>query len=51
VLVVALARVAFFDLSALTSIYRVGSCIVIGALLLLAAFVWQRLRPRALPDV
>lgn len=50
-LLVALGKVAIYDLSALSSVYRVGSCIVLGALLLLAAFAWQRLRPRPLPDL
>ena len=50
-LLVALGKVALYDLSALTSVYRVGSCIALGLLLLVAAFVWQRLRPRPLPDL
>jgi uncharacterized membrane protein len=44
-LLVALAKVGVYDLSALPGVYRVGSCIVLGALLLIAAFVWQRQRP------
>lgn len=46
-LLVALTKVATYDLSTLTSVYRVGSCVVLGALLLLAAFAWQRQRPVA----
>ncbi|MBV8221227.1 MAG: hypothetical protein JO325_22405 [Solirubrobacterales bacterium] len=34
-----------YDLSALTSIYRVVSFFVLGALLLAEAFAYQRLRP------
>ena len=44
-------KVFVFDLAALTSIYRVGSCIALGLLLLAGAFAWQRIRPRALPDL
>jgi uncharacterized membrane protein len=44
-LLVALAKVGLYDLSALPGITRVGSCIVLGLLLLAAAFVWQRQRP------
>jgi uncharacterized membrane protein len=45
------AKVFAFDLSELTSLYRVGSCIALGLLLLLGAFAWQRIRPRPLPDL
>jgi uncharacterized membrane protein len=31
--------------------YRVVSFIGLGLLLLAGAFVWQRLRPRSLPDM
>jgi hypothetical protein len=37
--------------SVLTSIYRVTSLIVLGGLLLLGAFAYQRLRPPPLPDI
>jgi uncharacterized membrane protein len=40
-----------FDLAALTSLYRVASFIALGLLLLAAAFAWQRIRPRPLPDL
>ena len=45
------AKVFLYDLSSLTSIYRVASFIVLGLLLLGGAFAWQRVRPRALPDL
>lgn len=48
---VAVAKVFLFDLATLTSLYRVVSFVGLGMLLLVAAYVWQRLRPRALPDL
>jgi uncharacterized membrane protein len=48
---VTVAKVFLYDLSALSSIYRVASFIVLGLLLLGGAFAWQRMRPRALPDL
>ena len=48
---VTVAKVFLYDLSSLTSIYRVASFIVLGLLLLGGAFAWQRVRPRALPDL
>jgi uncharacterized membrane protein len=48
---VTVAKVFFFDLATLSSIYRVVSFIGLGLLLLAGAFVWQRMRPRALPDL
>lgn len=50
-LLVTVAKVFMFDLATLTSIYRVMSFIGLGLFLLTAAFVWQRLRPRAVPDL
>ena len=50
-LLVAVGKVFFYDLSTLTSLYRVGSFIGLGLLLLVAAGIWQRMRPRALPDL
>jgi uncharacterized membrane protein len=50
-LMVTVAKVFLYDLASLTSIYRVASFIVLGLLLLCAAFAWQRLRPRRLPDL
>jgi uncharacterized membrane protein len=44
-LLVALGKVALYDLAALPSLYRVSSCIVLGLALLLVAFAWQRMRP------
>ena len=43
------AKVFAFDLASLTSLYRVGSCIALGLLLLAGAFAWQRIRPRPCP--
>lgn len=50
-LLLTVAKVFLFDLATLTSVYRVVSFIGLGLLLLGAAFVWQRLRPRGLPDL
>jgi uncharacterized membrane protein len=44
-------KVFLIDLSSLTSLYRVGSFIALGMLLLVGAFAWQRIRPRPLPDL
>ena len=44
---VTLAKVFLYDLSSLDSLYRVASFVALGALLLLGAFAWQRLRPRS----
>ncbi len=44
-------KVFLYDLATLTSIYRVISFIGLGLVLLAAAFAWQRLRPRELPDM
>jgi uncharacterized membrane protein len=44
-------KVFLADLATMTSVYRVVSFIGIGLLLLLGAFVWQRLRPQALSDL
>lgn len=44
-------KVFLFDFATLTSVYRVVSFIGLGLLLLIGAFVWQRLRPRALQDL
>jgi uncharacterized membrane protein len=43
---VTLAKVFLYDLASLESLYRVASFVALGALLLLGAFAWQRLRPR-----
>jgi uncharacterized membrane protein len=50
-LLATIAKVFLYDLAALQSLYRVASCIALGVLLLLAAALWQRIRPRALPDL
>ena len=50
-LTVTAGKVFAFDLASLTSLYRVGSCIALGILLLVGAFAWQRFRPRPLPDL
>jgi uncharacterized membrane protein len=42
---VTLAKVFLYDLSSLDSLYRVASFVALGALLLLGAFAWQRMRP------
>jgi uncharacterized membrane protein len=44
-------KVFLLDLATLTSLYRVVSFIGLGLLLLVGAFIWQRLRPRALSDL
>jgi uncharacterized membrane protein len=50
-LFVAVAKVSLFDLSTLDSLYRVASLCGLGVLLLVGAFVWQRLRPAPLADL
>lgn len=50
-LLVTVGKVFLFDLATLTSIYRVASFIGLGLFLLTAAFVWQRMRPRQVPDM
>ncbi len=50
-LATAVAKVFLFDLSSLTSVYRVASFIALGLLLLCGAFAWQRIRPRPAPDL
>ena len=46
-----IGKVFLYDLAALESLYRVASFIALGLLLLLAAGLWQRMRPRPLPDL
>jgi len=48
---VTIGKVFLYDLSTLTSIYRVVSFVGLGLLLLGAAYAWQRLRPEPLPDM
>ncbi len=50
-LLATIAKVFLYDLAALQSLYRVASFIALGVLLLLAAALWQRIRPRPLPDL
>jgi uncharacterized membrane protein len=50
-LVAAGVKVFVFDLATLTSIYRVGSFIGLGVVLLAGSYAWQRMRPPALPDL
>jgi uncharacterized membrane protein len=50
-LATAVGKVFLFDLASLTSVYRVASFIALGLLLLCGAFAWQRIRPRAIPDL
>jgi uncharacterized membrane protein len=38
-------KVFLADLASLTSLYRVGSFIALGLLLLAGAYAWQRIRP------
>ncbi len=51
VLGLSVTKVFLFDLATLTSLYRVVSFIALGLLLLVGAFIWQRLRPPALSDL
>ena len=50
-LMVTVAKVFLYDLSTLTSLYRVASFVVLGLLLLAGAFAYQRLRPPPVPDM
>jgi len=49
-LAVTATKVFVYDMASLDSLARVASFIVFGILLLLGAFAWQRVRPRALPS-
>jgi uncharacterized membrane protein len=50
-LLTTIGKVFVYDLAALEALYRVGSFIALGLLLLLSAGLWQRMRPRPLPDL
>jgi uncharacterized membrane protein len=50
-LMVTVGKVFLYDLSILTSIYRVISFIVLGLLLLAGSYAYQRLRPPPPPDM
>ncbi len=51
VLLLAVSKVFVFDLATLDAVHRVASFVVLGLLLLGAAFLWQRIRPAVLPDL
>jgi len=44
-------KVFVYDLASLDSMARVGSLVGMGLLLLAGGFFWQRVRPRAMPDL
>ena len=46
-LAVTATKVFLYDLASLDSLYRVGSLIGFGLLLLCGAFAWQTVRPQA----
>jgi uncharacterized membrane protein len=50
-LLITVAKVFLYDLSTLSSIYRVASFIALGLLLLAGAYAYQRLRPPPAPDL
>jgi len=50
-LMTTVGKVFLYDLSTLTSIYRVISFLALGLLLLAGAYAYQRLRPPPLPDM
>lgn len=50
-LLLTVVKVFAYDLSTLTSLYRVVSFIAVGLLLLTGAFAYQRLRPPPAPDM
>ncbi len=49
-LLATVVKVFLYDLSTLTSVYRVISFVVLGLLLLLGAFAHQRMRPPSAPE-
>jgi hypothetical protein len=51
VLLLTVGKVFLYDLSTLTSLYRVISFIALGLLLLTGAFAYQRLKPPPAPDM
>ena len=51
VLLLTVGKVFLYDLSTLTSLYRVISFIALGLLLLAGAFAYQRLKPPPVPDM
>ena len=50
-LLTTIGKVFVYDLAALEALYRVASFIALGLLLLVGAGLWQRMRPRPLPDL
>ena len=50
-LALAVGKVFLYDLASLTSLYRAASFVALGLLLLGAAYAWQRIRPRPVPDL
>jgi hypothetical protein len=50
-LAVTAGKVFVYDLASLDSMARVGSLVGMGLLLLAGGFFWQRIRPRATPDL
>ena len=50
-LLATVCKVFLYDLAELSSGYRVVSFLALGTLLLAAAFVWQRMRPKPAPDM
>ena len=50
-LMITVVKVFLYDLSTLSSIYRVVSFFALGLLLLAGAYAYQRLRPPSLPDM
>ena len=50
-LLMTVVKVFAYDLSTLTSLYRVVSFVALGLLLLAGAFAYQRLKPPPLPDM
>ena len=50
-LMITVVKVFLYDLSTLSSIYRVVSFFALGLLLLAGAYAYQRLRPPPLPDM
>jgi uncharacterized membrane protein len=50
-LMITVGKVFLYDLSTLTSIFRVVSVVALGLLLLAGAYAYQRLRPPPQPDL
>ncbi|HET9739598.1 MAG TPA: DUF2339 domain-containing protein [Solirubrobacteraceae bacterium] len=50
-LALTVGKVFLYDLASLTSLYRAGSFVALGLLLLGGAYAWQRIRPQPVPDL